>query len=282
VTRAIAVLAALLGAEVRAQAGSCHGDGDSGGSSSSSSSSDSSSSDSSSSDSSSTPVACVETSDVLGRRQCSGFGDWAIPAALPRVTIEVGTSVRTIATGRLAFSGTVDHGDQGSYRFTMRGRPSARADATVIGADLRAVAGRRWYGGAELTIGGVSADDAALAMTIDTGGTTASARPGLRMYVATGAIAGVRAHLGPVTLAAEGFAGVRVIDATVASQYGTCETSATARDVGASLEVRARAELWATPWLTVGAFTGQDLRLRETRSVGLYLGGHVRAFDGSR
>jgi hypothetical protein len=279
-----AMVLAMIGAEARARAGSCGGDSDSGGSSDSGSSSSSSDSgDSSSSDSSTTTVvSCVETSDVLGRRQCSGFGTWAMGPVLPTVTIEVGTSVRSIATGRLAFSGTVDHGDLGSYRFTMRGRPSDDADAAVVGADLRAIAGRRWYGGVELTVGGVAADDRGLAMTIDTGDTQADATPTLRMYVGTGAVAGVRAHLGPVTLAAEAFAGVRVINATVESRFGTCETTASARDVSASLELRARAEAWVTPWMTVGAFTGQDVRLPETRSYGLDLGGHVRAFDGSR
>lgn len=279
----------LLWHPTPARAGSCHGsdsgsDGGSSSSGSSSSSDSTSSSDSSdySTYSSSTPVGCVETSDVLGRRQCSGFADWAMPRLSPPVAIEVGTTVRTLALSQMRFSGTVDHGDMGSYRVSMSGRPQDRADAAAITSDLRALSGRRLYFGAELAIGGISADESALDMSVSTGGTDATADPRFRLYLATGAVAGLRANVSRFTLAAEAFGGMRMIDAEVTSRYGTCETTATARNYAATVELRARADLWLTPWLTLGLFTGQDALHPTTRALGLTLGGHIRAFDALR
>ena len=42
---------------------------------------------------------------------------------------------------------------------------------------------------------------------------------------------------------------------------------------------RVRADLWLTPWITVGGYAGKDAVSGQS-SAGVTLGGHLRAFDG--
>lgn len=223
--------------------------------------------------------ACVETSDVLGRRQCGHFGEWAMPRILPPVAVEVGSSVRSFALTGLHFAGRIDHGADGSYAYRMTG--GGTSDAAAVGADLRIVAGRRWYAGAEASIGGIAADETAMeAVTVEAmDGVTFA--PTMQLHVAGGVVAGVRMPVGRLTVSGELFAGGRMIQAEIASAYGYCETVVHARDHAVVVEPRARVDLWVSPWMTVGAFAGADLATADARVFGLYLGGHARAFDGT-
>lgn len=264
--------------------GSSDGGGSSGGSSGSDSSSDSSSSDSYVTSSSSEPVGCVETSEVLGRRQCGGFGDWAMPKVLPPVTIEVGTSVRSFGLGGLRLAGTIDHDEHGSYQYSMvgGGEGTGQPMAVAAGADLRMLVGKRWYAGVEGSVGGISADERALPMT------TTDAMPGatldatVLLHVTGGGVAGVRVPVGRFSLAGELMVGTRMVQVELASQYGACVTSEMDRYVSLVTEPRVRLDYWATPWIAVGGFAGYDLLQEDSQVVGVYLGGHARAFDGIR
>jgi hypothetical protein len=203
---------------------------------------------------------------------------------VPILAVEVGTSVRTLATGRMSFHGEVDHGDMGGYRFSMTPRDSDAVDAAAVAFDLRALGGRTLYGGAELSVGGVStASSLDMTLTIDDpAAQAAETSPELSLFVSSGVFAGVRTRLGPITLSGEAFGGVRLISAHVESRYGECVTTATATDVSPAAELRARADLWVSPWFSLGAFAGQDILQPEVRALGVYFGGHVRAFDGMR
>lgn len=290
----VAVIAMLL-VEVRpAAAGSCGGGGgDSGSSGGDSGSSDSGgSSDSSGSDGGdhatsmfmSTAAweepACVETSAVLGRRRCGSFGEWAMSPVRPHIAVEVGSSVRSVALASLRFAGRIDHGADGSYAYRMTGGDRG-ADVAAIGADLRVLGGRRWYAGAEASIGGVADTRAVNTLSVEAM-EGATLEPSLQLHVAGGAIAGVRMPLGRFTLAGEVFAGGRMIQLEVASTYGYCETVEHARDYAVVIEPRARLDLWVSPWATVGAFAGTDIATPDSRVLGVYVGGHARAFDGTR
>lgn len=268
---------ALVAGEARAHAGSCGDSGSDGGSSDSSSSS----SDSSSSGSSDSTPSCVEQSDVLGRRVCSGFGAWALPSLAPILTVESGVSVRTVALGRYGFAGEVDHGTEGSYQYRLVGDEMG-AEAQLVSADLRVLGGRRIYAGAEFDLGGVAGDDADMVtMATDGGVRPAEMTPRIQMSFGYGAVLGARVPLGNLRLSAEVFAGGRTLQLAVDSAVGACETTSYAYSSRAAIEPRVRLEAWVSPWLTLGAFAGSDL-LSPGPAAGAFLSGHTRAFDGGR
>ncbi|HTL33999.1 MAG TPA: hypothetical protein VL326_12780, partial [Kofleriaceae bacterium] len=95
-------------------------------------------------------------------------------------------------------------------------------------------------------------------------------------------VAGVRGSLGRATLAVEGAGGVRQTRYHFDSTYHACETTSTIADTRAVVEARARAEVWAGPWFTLGATVGANLAERGDWLAGLYLGLHSRAYAGGR
>jgi hypothetical protein len=275
---AAALALALVGDARAADAGSCRG----GGSSSDSSSNDADASGSSTYVSVEVEPACVETSDVLGRRQCSGFGTWAMPAVLPRLAIELGTSVRSVGMSRIDAAGQIDHGIDGSYRYAMTGG-EVGDEAAALGMDLRILGGRRLYGGVEASIGRiVGGDGPAMSTFGDDRLATATVDAPVHLHLGAGAVIGARAPVGRLTVSGELYTGARAFRTEVTSHHGACVTTDTSYDVELALEPRARIDLWLSPWLTLGGFAGTDLRARDVRVVGVTIGGHVRAFDGLR
>ena len=280
---ALGAVALLLWDPLPARAGSCSG-GDGDGGSSDSGSSSSSSSDGGGGDYTSSAVTyeeppCVETSDVLGRRQCSGFGTWEM-AALPAMSIEVGTSVRSISLAALSLNGRIDHGDEGTYSYRMVEGGGDAGGAAAVGFDLRILGGRRAYGGAEFSLGGISADESRMQMEVEAP-PRATLEPTVQLHYAMGGVAGARWSAGPLQVSGEVFAGARMIQVELESHYGVCDTTDYDRTWSAVLEPRARLDWWVTPWTTLGAFAGTDV-LSSSRVVGVSLGGHTRAFDALR
>jgi hypothetical protein len=217
---------------------------------------------------------------VLGRRQCSGFGAWEM-AALPAMSIEVGTSVRSISLAALSLNGRIDHGDEGTYAYRMvEGGGGGDVGAAAVGFDLRILGGRRTYGGAEFSLGGISADESRMQMDVEAPA-GATLEPTVQLHYAMGGVAGARWSAGPVTLSGEVFAGTRMVQVELQSHYGVCDTTDYDRTWSAVLEPRARLDWWVTPWTTLGAFAGTDV-LSSSRVVGVSLGGHTRAFDALR
>ena len=281
-----ATAAALLAAPA-ARAWACGGGGSDGGSSDSGSSDsggDSSYDSSYDSSGSSASIGCVETSEVLGRRQCGDFGEWAMPAILPPVTIELGTSVRSFGLGRLQLGGTIDHDEHGSYQYSMvgGGEGPSQPMAVAVGADLRILVGRRLYGGVEGSVGGISADERAMQMVTTDAMPGANLTPTVQLHLSGGAVVGARVPIGRFSLAGELMGGTRMVQVSLESQYGACVTTEYERHVTAVLEPRVRLDYWASPWVAVGAFAGTDLLSKDSQVFGVYVGGHARAFDGLR
>ncbi len=279
---AVVVAAGLLASARPARADSCSGGGD-GGSSSSSGSSGGGSYSSSDSSSSSEP-ACVESSDVLGRRTCTGFATWAMPPMMPRLSLETVTSARIFPAAKLGASGTVDHGEHGSYQYRMVGGDPEGADlAGAFGVDFRILGGKHVYGGLELGIARVAGVEGA---TTTTSGAEEMPGAGITSTVQVlftgGAVLGARAAAGPLTLSAEVLGGARVYRTEVTSEYGACVTTDSDSSAEGALEGRGRIDAWVSPWMTLGVFAGTDLRVPDTHVVGVSLGGHLRAFDGLR
>ncbi len=281
----LAAACAVAAAPARADAGSCGGGGDSGGDgggdSGGSSGGDSGGSYDAGSSSSAAAPPCIDGSEVLGHRECTGFGTWAMPRWAPRVAVELGSSLRVFSLRGTRFDGRVDHGDAGGYSYLVTGGEMS-GEAVASGVDLRMLFGGRAYVGMEASIGAVGGDDRTAAVASSVGATATSE---VTLSVVGGGVVGGRVRLRPdaarpVTVAAEVFAGVHTLAMSVDSIYGECVTTSTSADSRLLIEPRVRAEAWLSPWFAVGAFAGADVRGDGAAVMGIYLGGHSRAFDG--
>jgi len=77
---------------------------------------------------------CVETSSILGYRQCSKFGDWANAALLQPSTLELLTTMRSIRVAPLSIGGSAELEGR-NLRYTAD-RPTERT-MNAIGIGLR-------------------------------------------------------------------------------------------------------------------------------------------------
>ena len=276
----------------------CGDGGDGGSSTSGSSTSGSSSSGSSSSGSSaggsgsdSSPVyepACVDGTTVVGYRTCAPYGAWSTTARLPKVSFEIGPWSSMIDLEDVAVAGSVMHSDGTSYAYRIVGSELG-GQADVIGVRSRLLAHRGvGYVGLEGGVGGVvtSAIDRRTPMAavelesrtaaVATGGVVIGARIFIGQLTAGSAD---RAFVGRLSLGGEVMAGVRAVSVTSTSTHGSCVVDDLQWSGAPTIEVRARGELWLTPWLTAGGYLGRDALGGQT-SAGLDLGFHLRAFDG--
>ncbi|MBK9037300.1 MAG: hypothetical protein IPL61_39665 [Myxococcales bacterium] len=257
-----------------------------GGSSSGDSSSGSSSSDgggSSNSDSgyvTSAAPACYDTTDVHGYRQCSSFGaGWAIPEHMPALALELSTWSARVDFGDVDVGGTVHHSFGADYAYRVVGEDLGD-QALATGAKLRLLGHRgRVYVGIEGGVAAVMADDRTQQMA--TSDAMTSLRSSADTMIMGGAVLGVDHPMGRLSLGAELMAGGQGLVVEATSVRGACETTER-HVVGRGLvEGRVRADVWLTPWITVGGFAGKDVISGQT-SAGLGIGGHIRAFDGGR
>src|SRR5690606_12338879 len=100
---------------------------------------------------------------------------------------------------RLQLAGTIDHDEHGSYQYRMTGgggEGEAEPRAHAVGADLRLLWGRRLYGGVEASLGGISADERALAMLTTDAMPGATLEPTVQLHVQGGGVIGARVPLG--------------------------------------------------------------------------------------
>jgi hypothetical protein len=283
-TKIIATLAGALVA-VPTLAWACGGGGDSG--DSGDSGGDSSSSDSSGSDSSSTSTpACYDTTDVHGYRECSGFGTWR--ARRVAVAVELGVVSSFIDLSGVSTSGSISHSDGSTYRYKVVGEDFGDAGdlRAANGIALRTlVHGRNVYGGLESSFQLVDAErhlvymesGAMLSPTI-TGTTNALAVVGTRRFADQ--LFGPLAPHG-VSAGAELAAGVHMTAIEAESVKGDCVTIDRTIDANPVVEGRARVDLWFSPHLSLGVWTGADA-LTRSPSGGILLSSHFRPFDGTR
>lgn len=270
----IALLAALPVLLAPRPAWPCGGDsgGDSGGSSGGgSSSSDSGSSDSGSS---SSAPACVDTTAIVGRAECSRFGSWD-SARTPPIIIGVGGSLHFFSLRGLRFAGTAEH-DIG-VRYAVVGE-EATDGAVASTWDLRTTMnlGRYLFAGLETQAGKLYMDR----RTLQQGDLVV--QPSGGGYLVTGLLAGVRVPMGDLELRAEAVAGVRMMTVNVTSRMGECVDESAVSDIAPMVETRLGAATWLSPWLTLSASVGTSPIDRSAVSGGIALEGHLRAFDGGR
>jgi len=272
-----ALLVALPALAIARPAYPCgHDSGGGGGSSSSSSSSSSSDSGgSSSSDSSTSTPPCIDTSEVVGRAHCQGFGVWD-SGRTPIVLIDFGTTLHFFPMRGLHFTGTAEH-DAG-IAYAVRGEQAAdQAGAATWDMRVALGLGRYLYAGAESRVGKLFIAPRTIAtsnqLVLDPSG---------GMYVTSGAIAGVRGRFGDLELRAEVMGGVRIVSLQMTSHHLDCVDDSTVTGLSALVESRVGVVAWMSPWLSLGATVGANMRARGDVSAGLFLEGHLRAFDGGR
>jgi len=291
VTRAAILAAVLLVARPDlAVAGSTCGTSGGGGSSGDSSSSDSSSSDSSSSSSdsssssstSSTP-ACHDTTDVVGYRECTRFGTWAQNLKVPRMIVQLVTTMR--ATPSLAGdrSGTFAHGAE-SFAYRTVAAPEAGRDHQVVtGVRIGVGLPHGMFVAVEGEGGSIVAPAGARPEMTSSGtfGTpTISQGTGIAFNAA--AVAGVQRRLGLGRVGVELAGGVRTAHYSFQSSYHLCETATNVSAAAPLVEARVSYERWLSPFISAGATVGASVVDRGSWMGGLQLGFHTRAFGGSR
>jgi len=281
----------LVAARVEtATAGSSCG---SGGSSGSHSSSDSSTDDSSSFDSSSTddssgasPLVaqvdlCRDRVDVAGYARCKKFGAWGANLRFPSLIIELGTAVRQFASPLGERAGTISHGDE-SFSYRVIG-PSSGARKlpldTAVVATLRVGVALRYgfYVAADAEVGALTDGTARAEMTSSgVRGTPAIEQTSVAVLSGLG-VAGVRARLGSLNLGVEAAGGFRTLTYNYDSKYHACEETMSITTGMTVLEARARAAVWVSPFVTLGATAGKSL-IDDSWVGGIYVGAHSRAF----
>lgn len=276
----IALATLALGGGRIAVAAACGGDGDGDGSSGGNSSS---SGDGGGSDSGATYVtipACYDSSDVVGYRRCSSYGSrWAIPEHLPALALELTTWTARIDLADVEAGGAVHHSFGDDYNYRVVGADLG-GSALANGLKLRLVGHHRGlYLGVEGAVAHLGADRRTTSMATSDGITAMTSSADT--LVMGGAVVGIARGYGRVALGAELMGGARGVVVEAESVRGACETTDTTVVGHAVVEGRVRADVWLTPWVTVGAYAGKDV-LDGQASAGLSLGGHLRAFDGGR
>lgn len=219
---------------------------------------------------------CLNDSPVVGRSQCKRFGRWALPPGLPRLQMSVGGSVRVLGAHDLKLDrSAVDRGV--AYANTGGTQDLGPQSGSALTFDWRLTGelSRLLYTGIDVSVGSALIDDPAQEQAL---GITLGEERG--MYYAAGAIAGLLLQGGPLVLRGEMVGGARLVE--VPFQYRGSEVRSRASVTQGVVEPRLAAEVWLTPWVTLGARVGSDLLRRRDYMAGLYINLYGRAFDDSR
>lgn len=215
---------------------------------------------------------CGDESRTVGRSTCRRYGDWALQSDT-RVHINVHSEFRRVS----GLGSSTPRRDGVALVQVSGGRntESANVDGFALGFGHRATVGfaQNLYLGLEITIGQIDYDPPPV---------DGQQQEGEGYYYTGAAVGGAGFYLGNLLLRAELAAGGRVI--ALASRARDAASSARNRSSFTRLviEPRASAELWLSPWLTIGARAGTDLVNDQEVMFGLYLGIYSHAFDGSR
>jgi hypothetical protein len=213
---------------------------------------------------------------VVGRAHCTRFGTWD-SRRIPPTLITMGSTLHFFPMRGLRFSGVAQHDT--AMRYALRGEQTGD-QAAALTWDMRTTMGLgRWlYAGAESQVGKLYLDGTPLAMQDDL-----VIDPAGSLYASAGVVAGIRVPLGgDLELRAEAVGGVRVVSLTVHSQHLDCQATSAVADIEPLLETRIAAATWLSPWLSIGAAVGGNALQRGDVTAGVFLDGHLRAFDGGR
>ncbi|MBX3159509.1 MAG: hypothetical protein KF773_26295 [Deltaproteobacteria bacterium] len=203
--------------------------------------------------------SCYEDA-VVGSGNCR-FGIWGEALEAPYMSVTIGAVMRVLprpsssgprATTTRATTDTESGGIGGGSAPTVEDRSWAYVERVTV-APWRA-----GYFGVEMELGvsDVSLSD-----------------PGARRVIAGGAaLAGLRVGSTWLTLTGEIAAGGRVMEISGSPRY----------DGSGLVELRARADIWLGPWVTIGGMVGRNLLQENEWTAGIALGMHTWSFGGTR
>lgn len=194
---------------------------------------------------------CRETTDVVGYRQCGAFGQWAATAREPELVLDLGVGLRNAVIHPI---------DRPSI--AARGTVGPSSTESVIATSIIRVTGgaRGFYAGLELELGDLTG----------------------RVFkygalVQSGAVVGAKLPLGPLDIGGELFVAARNLKRPVDDDH-----TALASVTDPVIEVRARVELWLSPWLTLDGALGAGVLEASEWVISVNIGLHTRAFGGER
>jgi hypothetical protein len=197
---------------------------------------------------------CADDSDVVGYRRCTPYGTWGLDLREPYAFVTAGINFRHLPALGAPTGGRSPRGT------TIGAAPASpgMSEAVTFSERLGFALPRTLY----------------LAFDFELGNLTASGEPDTAPdIVLVGAVAlGLRGGLGPLGVSVELAAG------------GMAHSYAEDGDMrGAGLvEGRGRADLWLSPWFSVGGTLGTSLLDRELWLAGFHIGFHSHAFAGDR
>jgi len=190
---------------------------------------------------------CPDRDGVVGERRCPAYGEWAVD--WPYVMVRFGVNLRhlpgqaktpTIRIARSVSTPVVDNA-------------SSETNYTVS---------------EQIAIAGNNASYFAFEIEFSPS-SDGSAEPGKRSFAAgSNLVLGLHGGTHAVRVGAELAGGIRLLDTAA----GDSEQ--------AVLETRLRADLWLTPWMTLGAQVGFSLLERDDWVTGICVGAHSFAFGG--
>ena len=225
---------------------------------------------------------CSEVSEIVGRRQCSRFGDKWASTDKPALWLEAGFVVRNFNATPIDKLSTVKIGGA-THEYRVVGDPSTR-NTTALTLSLRGTdrLGFFYFGG-ELDIGGILAgSEARVVHDPDTTSKMATFERRSTEYFAARAVAGLRLDLWRMSFATEIAPGVGGISYIGKAQVGETSKDANVVQWAALLEARSRIDVWVSPRLSLGIALGRSLRADDGYSVGIFVSGHQRPYDMRR
>ncbi len=192
---------------------------------------------------------CRDTTDVVGYQHCARFGEWSAAATDTQLVFEVGLGLRRITALRIDRNA--------SARTSVPDAPGDVSD--VIATSSFRVTGVKSgvYAGLEVEIGDLSRRAYRYGGVVQTGG-----------------VLGVRGSFGRLELGAEAALAERIVRTTDV-EHVTPPTM-----TGPVIELRAKVNVWVSPWLTLGGEFGAGLLDRSEWVGAIMFGFHTRAFGG--
>jgi hypothetical protein len=252
--------------------GSSGGGSSSGGSSSSSGSSGSSDGGSSSSGSS----ACVNSTSIIGRAECTRFGTWD-RSVLARMRLSMGLIGGTTSVAGMEFDGQVEHQQVHKYHYPTQSVRSGPAQANLAGMELQAsgFVSDHWHVGVHTSfgIGGSDAQERQFGEL--------SIAPGMVVQLSAAGTIGASIPAGSWILRSDALIGVRATNMSFTSRHGDCVKFTSAWNNELMIEPRVGIERWLNPWLSAGVMVGSDLLQQRDVSIAIGFTGHTTPFDSS-
>ncbi|MDB4957405.1 MAG: hypothetical protein JWO36_4974 [Myxococcales bacterium] len=194
---------------------------------------------------------CIDGTDVVGYERCSRYGSWGQNLLEPYMFVDLGMNVRHFAAAS---------GPSGvAYRGTRPVTTSGSQEAVTFDERLGVALSHALYLGLDFELGNFASLDESTSAAPD-------------MLVAGLAAFGLRGGLGPIALAGEVAVGGMAYSFPSDKSLRTTEL----------VEVRARGELWLSPWVTVGAQIGTSIVEKDQWIAGLYIGFHTYSYAGDR